>query len=80
MVLGTGLIAASSLLVIDASPSENRNQSLAAVITEKKEHHGGEDEIRRSHRQRGRREQFSLKAHFQYQVKIPLPLMLTDAV
>lgn len=80
MVLGTGLIAASSLPVIDASPSENRNQSLAAVITEKKEHHGGEDEIRRSHRQSSRREQFSLKAHFQYQVKILLPLMLTDAV
>lgn len=37
MVWGTGLIAASSLPVNDASPSENRNQSLAGVITEKKE-------------------------------------------
>lgn len=80
MVLGAGLIAASSLPVIDASLSENRNQSLAAVITEKKEHHGREDEIRRGHRQSSRREQFSLKAHFQYQVTVPLLLMLTDAV
>lgn len=70
MVLGTGLIAASSLPVNDASPSENRNQSLAGVITEKKEHHCRDDDIRRSQRQSSRRDQFSLKAHFHYQVMV----------
>lgn len=67
MVWGTGLIAASSLPVNDASPSENRNQSLAGVITEKKERHCRGDDIRRSQTQRSSREQFSLKANF------PLP-------
>lgn len=68
MVWGTGLIAASSLPVNDASFSENQKQSLAGVITEKKEHHCRDDYIKRSQRQSNRREQFSLKAHFYYQV------------
>lgn len=67
MVWGTGLIAASSLPVNDASPSENRNKSLTGVITEKKERHYRGDDIRRSQTQRSSREQFSLKANF------PLP-------
>lgn len=78
MVLGTGLITASSLPVNDALPSENLNQSLAAVITEKKEHQCREDVIRWGHRQSSGRELFS--SIHQYQVKVPLSLMLIDAV
>lgn len=56
MVWGTGLIAASSLPVNDVSPSENRNQSLAGVITGKKEHHCRGHDIRRSQTQSSKKQ------------------------
>lgn len=73
MVWGTGLITASSLPVNDASPSENQSQSLAGVITEKKEHHYRDDDIRHSQRQSSRKELFSLKAHLTFKNTFPLP-------
>ena len=79
MVWGIGLITASSLLMNDATHSE-ASESLAGSSHYREErHHCRKDDLRQSNRH-SRLKQLSLKAHFHYQVKVPLSLMLIDAV